>query len=69
MEHQPPHPHPPDERVPDDGSKTTTKRDDRLNDRRTQTRHPDDDRLTEADLDKEERERRSTHAQMLRHAR
>ncbi len=58
-------PRPPQERVPDDGS-TLTKRNDRLNDQRTHIRHPDDDRLTEADLDERERERghRSTHAQM-----
>ncbi len=56
-------PGPPQERVPDDGS-TQTKRNDRLNDQRTHIRHPDDDRLTEADLDGRERERVSTHAQM-----
>lgn len=54
---------PPHERLPDDGS-TRTKRSDRVNDHRTHTQHPDDDRLTEADLDEHERERRSTHAQM-----
>ncbi len=65
---QPHHPdRPPGERVPDDGSKRTNQND-RHNDQRTQTRHPDDDRLTEADLDDHERERagqqRSTHAEM-----
>jgi hypothetical protein len=54
---------PPHERLPDDGS-THTKRDDRVNDHRTHHTHPDDDRLTEADLDRHERERRSTHAHL-----
>ncbi len=65
---QPHQPQPPDERVPDDGD-TRTKRNDRLNDQRTRVRHPDDDRLTEADLDQHERERRTTHAQMHGNAR
>jgi hypothetical protein len=62
MQQHSPH-RPPQERLPDDSS-TRTKRDDRLNDQRTHTRHPDDERLTEADLDERERERGSTHAQM-----
>ncbi len=53
----------PHDRLPDDGS-SGTKRDDRGNDRRNQRSHPDDDRLTEADLDRHEHERRSTHARM-----
>jgi hypothetical protein len=54
----------------DDGTRTDrpprTKRDDRLNDRRTHAKHPDDDRLTPADLHRNGREPGSRHAQMLR---
>lgn len=55
---------PPQERLPDDDGSTRTKRSDRLNDQRTHTRHPDDERLTEAELDERDRERRSTRAPM-----
>lgn len=37
------------------------RRDDRVDERRHRVSHPDDDRLTEADLDRHEAERRSTH--------
>lgn len=49
------------QRRPDDG-RTHTKREDRVNDQRTRANHPDDDRLTEADLDRHEREQRSPQA-------
>jgi hypothetical protein len=55
---------PPGEHRSDDDH-TRTKRDDRVNDRRTRANHPDDDRLTEADLDRREAERRSTHSHAM----
>jgi hypothetical protein len=55
--------HLPPERRPDDAL-TRTKRDDRINDRRTHAKHPDDDRLTPADLHRRPREPDSTHAQV-----
>jgi hypothetical protein len=56
---------PPPERRHDDDS-TRTKRDDRINDRRTHAKHPDDDRLTPADLHRRRREPWSKHAQVSR---
>jgi hypothetical protein len=44
--------------VPDDGHRQTQREDDR----RWQRHHPDDERLTEADLDRHQRERRQAHA-------
>ena len=47
-----------------DDTRTRTKRDDRINDRRTHARHPDDDRLTPGDLHRRPREPDSKHAQV-----
>ena len=52
---------PPHERLPDDGN-TRVKREDRINDQRSHHAHPDDDRLTEADLDRHDLDRREKHA-------
>jgi hypothetical protein len=52
---------PPPERLPDDDG-TRTKRHDRLDDQHLHDPHPGDDRLTEADLDEHERERRPLRA-------
>jgi hypothetical protein len=52
----------PREHRPDDNT-TRRVRDGHINDRRTDATHPDDDRLTEADLDRRERERHVTHAE------
>jgi hypothetical protein len=60
MKQQPtPQPH---ERRPDDNT-TRSIRDGRVEDWRTDATHPDDDRLTEAGLDRRERERHPTHAE------
>jgi hypothetical protein len=58
--HQPPTP-PPSPRHPGEDDRRK-QRDDRVDDRRHRVNHPDDDRLTEADLDRNETDRRSTHA-------
>ena len=57
--------HPPQERRPDDAS-TRIKRDDRIDDRRTHVKHPDDDRSTPADLHRRRHDLSSTHAQVSR---
>lgn len=59
---QPPVP-PPRPRHPgeDDSNK---QRDDRVDEGRHRASHPNDDRLTESDLDRHEAERRSTHARI-----
>ena len=57
---EPPSPNPQD-RFPDDNP-TRSIRDGHDNDRRHHDSHADDDRLTEADLDRREHDRRSTHA-------
>ena len=50
----------PRQRLPDDNGERV----DPIHDQHTHTRHPNDDRLTEADLDEHERERHARHPRM-----